>query len=266
MADRKEYVKLWLSYADYFKSYSDVEVGRLVRAMITYRASGEEPKFNGNERYIWPAIKRDIDEAVESKQLADETRRENGKKGGRPKSANPSEEPLTGVSETEKTEPVFEEPKKPKGQGTKDEGQGTKDNGQWSMDKDDGDYGGNAALAIVKTAYLDKINPTPSQASLDELQGYVEQMGAECCLRAFDIALDNKTAKWSYIRGILRSKLSKGVRCLADWDELEAKRNKEKQQKQPATSKQGTPVVSEQADEDMGHIKRMMKDWNQKNS
>ena len=40
MADRKEYVKLWLSYADYFKSYSDVEVGRLVRAMITYRASG----------------------------------------------------------------------------------------------------------------------------------------------------------------------------------------------------------------------------------
>ena len=156
---------------------------------------------------------------------------------------------------------LFEESKKSYGQGTNDEGQG-----QWSMDKDDGDYVGNAALASVMTAYLDKINPTPSQASLDELQGYVEQMGAECCLRAFDIALDNKSAKWSYIRGILRSKLSKGVRCLADWDELEAKRNKEKQQKQPATSKQGTPVVSEQADEDMGHIKRMMKDWNQKNS
>lgn len=259
MADRKEYVKLWLSYADYFKSYSDVEVGRLVRAMITYRASGEEPKFNGNERFIWPAIKRDIDEAVESKQLADEARRENGKKGGRPKNANPSEEPLTGISETGKTEPVFEEPKKPKGQGTKDEGQG-----QWSMDKDDGDYGGNAALASVMTAYLDKINPTPSQASLDELQGYVEQMGAECCLRAFDIALDNKSAKWSYIRGILSSKLSQGVRCLADWDELEAKRNKGKQQKQPATSKQGTPVVSKQATEDMKLIKRMMNGMNQK--
>ena len=133
------------------------------------------------------------------------------------------------------------------------------------MDKDDGDYGGNAALASVMTAYLDKINPTPSQASLDELQGYVEQMGAECCLRAIDIALDNKTAKWTYIRGILSSKLSQGVRCLADWDELEAKRNKEKQQKQPATSKQGTPVVSKQATEDMKLIKRMMNDgMNQK--
>lgn len=253
MADRKEYVKLWLSYADYFKSYSDVEVGRLVRAMITYRVSGEEPKFNGNERFIWPAIKRDIDEAIDSQQAVSAARSEAGRKGGRP--------PKNSCPEKQKKQMLFEESKKSYGQGTKDEGQG-----QWSMDKDDGDYVGNAALASVMTAYLDKINPTPSQASLDELQGYVEQMGAECCLRAFDIALDNKSAKWSYIRGILRSKLSKGVRCLADWDELEAKRNKEKQQKQPATSKQGTPVVSEQADEDMGHIKRMMKDWNQKNS
>lgn len=61
MADKKEYVKLWVSYESYFEAFSDVEVGRLVRAMIKYRASREEPKFNGNERFIWPAIKRDID-------------------------------------------------------------------------------------------------------------------------------------------------------------------------------------------------------------
>lgn len=89
----------------------------------------------------------------------------------------------------------------------------------------DGD-GTKAPLAAVMTAYLDKINPTPSQASLDELRGFVEQLGAECCLRAIDIALDEKKAGWSYIRAILRAKLSQGVRCLADWDALEERRVK----------------------------------------
>lgn len=35
------------------------------------------------------------------------------------------------------------------------------------------------AIATVMSAYLDKINANPSQQSLDELKGYVEQMGPE---------------------------------------------------------------------------------------
>lgn len=81
-------------------------------------------------------------------------------------------------------------------------------------------------LAAVVRAYLDKINPEASQASLDELKAYVAQMGAECCLRAFDIALDGKKANWPYIRGILRAKAAQGVRCLADWDKLEEARER----------------------------------------
>lgn len=81
-------------------------------------------------------------------------------------------------------------------------------------------------VAAVLSAYMDRINPTPSQSSLDELRGYAEEMGPACCLRAFDIALDAKKANWPYVRGILRTKLSQGVRCLADWDTLEAKRGK----------------------------------------
>lgn len=82
-----------------------------------------------------------------------------------------------------------------------------------------------AAIAAVMSAYLDKITPTPSQRSLEELKGYVELMGQECCLRAIDIALDEKVAKWSYIRKILETKASQGVRCIADWDRLETERN-----------------------------------------
>ena len=91
MAEKKEYVKLWLSYECYFEPYSDVEVGRLVRAMIKYKSSGEEPGFNGNERYIWPAIKRDIDEAARAQEEKSQVNSENGKKGGRPK--KPTGEP-----------------------------------------------------------------------------------------------------------------------------------------------------------------------------
>lgn len=57
----KEYVKLWLSYENYFASYSAAEVGRLVLAMIDYKSQGVEPEFSGSERFIWPAIKHDID-------------------------------------------------------------------------------------------------------------------------------------------------------------------------------------------------------------
>ena len=87
MAGKKEYIKLWLSYMDYFGELSDGEVGRLVRAMIQYRVSREEPKFNGNERFIWPAIRREIDQELDAQLSAGKAHRECGKKGGRPGAA-----------------------------------------------------------------------------------------------------------------------------------------------------------------------------------
>ena len=75
---------------------------------------------------------------------------------------------------------------------------------------------------VYKRQYLNRVNPSASQRSLDELRGYAESMGADVCRRAIDIALDSKKANWPYIRAILRDKQARGVRCLADWDTLEA--------------------------------------------
>lgn len=80
-------------------------------------------------------------------------------------------------------------------------------------------------VAAVISDYRNRINQTPSQTCLDELAGYVEEMGEAVCKRAFDIALDSKKAMWPYIRGILRSKQQQGVKCLEDWDALEEKRD-----------------------------------------
>lgn len=82
----------------------------------------------------------------------------------------------------------------------------------------------NNDLAAVMDAYRNRINPTPSPSSMDELKGYVQSMGRECCIRAIDAAVDAGKASWTYVRAILRSKASQGVRCIADWERTEKER------------------------------------------
>lgn len=210
--EKKEFIKLWLSYTTYFEAYSAAEVGRLVLAMIAYKSSGVEPEFSGSERFIWPAIKRDIDAQNEAYEAEIERNRENGKKGGRPKKEEPK-----------KPGRFSENPKNPVGFSETHEKPRTRNK---VKDKDKVKYqesvvdahAHDEGLSRVMTAYMDKINPTPSENSLGKLKHYCEQMGVECCLRAIDIALDEKVPKWSYIESILSKRLSKGVRCIADWD------------------------------------------------
>ena len=120
MADSREYVKLWLSYDDYFREYDDASVGALVRAMIAYRRDRTEPKFSGAERFIWPAMKRDMDESIKAQEEISARCSENGKKGGRPK----AEEKATPFPEKPEKPPLFSESQKSQGQG---QGQGQGD-------------------------------------------------------------------------------------------------------------------------------------------
>ena len=98
----KEYTKLWVSYWEYFEPLTDQEVGRLVRGMLCYKRTGALPELTGNERFVWPAIQRDIDEGIRAQEefLAKQTA--NGKKGGRPRK-KPSKNP-TLFSETQKSQ------------------------------------------------------------------------------------------------------------------------------------------------------------------
>lgn len=82
----------------------------------------------------------------------------------------------------------------------------------------------SSAVAMVQADYLNRVNAAASPASLDELAGFAEAMGPDCCRRAFDIALDERITRWSYIRGILQDKQQRGVKCLADWDALDSRR------------------------------------------
>lgn len=101
MADT--YIKIWDTYESYFEPLSAAEVGRLVLAMMKYKSSGTEPELNGNERYVWPAVKRDLDkdaEYIEGKRIS-------GKAGGasskrKQNEANASKSKLEKEKEKEK--------------------------------------------------------------------------------------------------------------------------------------------------------------------
>lgn len=114
MGDKKEYVKLWLSYRSYFEAYSAAEVGRLVLAAMDYRESGAEPEFSGSERFIWPAIRRDIDESVAAQKAVSASRSEAGKQGGRPESEKTNA--FDESNEKQKKQMLSEESKKSYGQ------------------------------------------------------------------------------------------------------------------------------------------------------
>ena len=76
------YVCLYISYLESLAPFSDDEIGRIVKAMLTYAETGEVPQFDGNERFIWPTLKAQIDRDETAYQERCEKNRANGAKGG----------------------------------------------------------------------------------------------------------------------------------------------------------------------------------------
>ena len=82
-------------------------------------------------------------------------------------------------------------------------------------------------LARVMRAFLDTI-PEASPHSLEKLKAYYEELGAELCERAIYIARDERKARWSYIEAIMKRYAQDGIRTLADLEQHEVKRDREK--------------------------------------
>lgn len=71
------------------------------------------------------------------------------------------------------------------------------------IDNDKKGNGKGNDLSRVMNFYFDRVNPTPSPMSIDELKHYTASLGADVVLHALSIALDERKTGWSYIRGIL---------------------------------------------------------------
>ena len=57
----RDYICLYHSYLDAIQALGDAERGRLLTAMLEYSITGAAPQLGGNERFIFPLIKAQID-------------------------------------------------------------------------------------------------------------------------------------------------------------------------------------------------------------
>ncbi len=95
--------------------------------------------------------------------------------------------------------------------------------------------------------YCQHINATPSVLSLSQLEAFETEMGTAVCIRAMEIALDEKAARWTYIRGILRNWSGQGVKCIADVQALDEKHQVSTLQQRGAGKGPKAPAPAAQA-------------------
>lgn len=76
------YIKLFLDYLDALEPYGDAERGRLFTALMEYARSGEVPQLCGNERFIFPMMRAQVDRDIEAFDAVSEARAAAGRKGG----------------------------------------------------------------------------------------------------------------------------------------------------------------------------------------
>lgn len=99
-----DYIKLWVKdYRALLEPFNEAERGRILWAMMDYKETGSEPKFLGNERFVWAAIKAKIDASNEAYERQAAANRANGARGGRPRKSKETQE-------TQKTEWVLKNP------------------------------------------------------------------------------------------------------------------------------------------------------------
>ena len=85
------YIKLFVDYLDAVEPLDDAERGRLFTALLQYAQSGQAPALAGNERFLFPMMRAQMDRDAAAYQDVCEKRAENGRKGGRPPKNQPKE-------------------------------------------------------------------------------------------------------------------------------------------------------------------------------
>ena len=198
----KEYVKLWDSYAAYFEPLSEAEVGRLVLAMLKYKSTGTAPELKGNERFVWPAVQRDIDAAIEAQNALSSTRSSAGKRGGRPKSICFSEKANESKCFSEKAKKAMDKDK------VKDK---VKDNVSVAAEAATGAREREEALSDCIRCYEGNIGPTPRYVA-DDMLVRLESVSPDLICAAIEEAAQNGARSWKYVKAILARCEQTGIR------------------------------------------------------
>ncbi len=102
----RSHLKVYFDFEAKTTEYSDEEKGRLLLAMLRYAKDGTEGTLTGNERFVFPVFKAQIDEDIRTYDI----KVANGSRGGRPVTNMEPEETEENRNKPEITETNRSEP------------------------------------------------------------------------------------------------------------------------------------------------------------
>lgn len=226
----RPYFCAYHSYLEAMEPLNDAERGRLFTACLTYSMTGEVPQLTGNERFVFPSLKGQIDRDKQRFAEFDRKQAENGRKGGRPRkktkeaaeeegSSSKPEKP-TGFSENPKNPTLFWETQK--SQDKEKDKDKDKD-----IDKEDDKDSLRSSSSSKKADDDDSPEKFWEDAGLGTLSPLIAQQiedfrnrGVEDALiiAAIKEAVDHSAkSPWSYTKTILDQAVAIGHITLAEW-------------------------------------------------
>lgn len=75
------YIRLFVDYLEAIEPLGDAERGRLFTSLLQYARTGEAPQLSGNERFLFPMMRAQIDRDEAAATGISEARSAAGKKG-----------------------------------------------------------------------------------------------------------------------------------------------------------------------------------------
>lgn len=191
----KGYFCAYYSYLEAIEPLTDEERGRLFTALLEYASTGEAKSLSGNERFVFPSIRGQIDRDTKTYEQKADRARKNGSCGGRPK----KEESVDVASEkTKKNQIGFEKPKSPK-EKEKDK---EKDNHRLStMIPRAGARETTTSDDLLE--FSAKSFKGSRQVMQSDIQAAIESMGEEMARAVIEQCASSGGATWAYVKTAL---------------------------------------------------------------
>lgn len=204
----RAFLKVFFDFEERTEKLSETERGRLLLGMLHYASTGEEPDLSGNEQFLWPVFRKEIDQEIASY----ETRVANGRLGGRPASGTDPKETEGNLNKPKQTE-------------TNRNGQEQEQEQEQEKETDDDDDLQRAREA-VGLSFRENFGRAGTPEEVRDisvsaaLMGFGPELAGEAVRRAAKFA---PRSPLRYVKRILEEWRSEGVRSVEDADRLQVR-------------------------------------------
>jgi DnaD/phage-associated family protein len=220
-------------YLERLAKLSDQELGRLVRALAIYHATGEQQELAGRESIAYDFIKVDIDRIDEKYAAKCDTNRNNRQRSST--NDNERERTMTNVPKDKYKD--------------KDKEKDIDDDA--TAHARETSFGTVNADPVIVAVQSELTGLTVSH--YDDLAAFRQDLPDELVIEAINEAVAHGARTWAYVRSILQGYIKDGVKTVG-----QARERSERRRRQGAPGKKVTAQQYEQRDYSEGELEGMV--------